>query len=231
MFLNVISLLQIIADMRMEVNGVSLNYIEIGEGDPLILLHGNGEDHQIFNVLISKLQQHFCVYAIDSRNHGDSSKTDDFSYSTMAADIFTFIKVKGIEKPSVIGFSDGGIIALLMSMSEKNIFDKMILLGVNLKPSDFKDYILESLVDEFEKTQDPLLKLMIEEPNIDICNLKDIDVPTLLVAGEDDIFKEETFTSIVQTMPNAQLLIMKGHDHGSYIVDSDVLFPYVKDFL
>lgn len=217
--------------MNETVNGIVLNYVEAGQGSPLILLHGNGEDHRIFDKLTNLLKQHFCVYAIDSRNHGESSSTEDFSYQSMANDICLFIKAKKLDDVSIIGFSDGGIIALLMAIGQKDIFKKMVLLGVNLKPTDFKDYIFDSLKEEYEKTKDPLLKMMIEEPNININDLSEIEIPTLVIAAEDDIFKEECFKTITEAMPNAILKIIEGHDHGSYVVDNDLLYPYLTEFL
>ena len=77
--------------MNIKVNGITLEYSKEGTGEPLILLHGNGEDHHIFDKLAEKLKEKFTVYAIDSRNHGKSSMTDDYSYETMAEDIFSFI--------------------------------------------------------------------------------------------------------------------------------------------
>ena len=75
--------------MIAKINGISLFCERLGNGAPLILLHGNGEDHNIFRVLINKLVQNFTVYAIDSRNHGQSEQTDDYSYATMTEDIYS----------------------------------------------------------------------------------------------------------------------------------------------
>lgn len=216
--------------MKEEINGIYLSYSQSGMGKPLILLHGNGEDHTIFDELTQKLKQHFCIYAIDSRNHGDSSKTDDYSYETMAADVARFIKKKNLGKPSILGFSDGAIIALMLALQYNGIFAKMALLGINLKPDDFKPEILEEMRHEYAATKDPLVKLMLEQPDIELSRLKNITTPTLLVAAEDDIFKDELFTDIADTMPNATLAIMEGHDHGSYIVHEDILYPLLKEF-
>lgn len=217
--------------MKIEVNNITLNYRKEGQGVPLILLHGNGEDHHIFDILTEKLKLHFTVYSIDSRNHGESSKTNDFSYKTMAEDVFQFIVKRELRSPAILGFSDGAIISAILSLKHKNIFSKMIWLGINLKPTDFKKGIYDDLVSEYEQTKDPLLKLMLDEPNIELDDLKSIETKTLVIAGENDIFNDKTFDSIVKTMPNAQLLIMKDHDHASYIVNEDILYNDVKEFL
>lgn len=217
--------------MEINVNNITLNYLVKGNGNPLILLHGNGEDLQIFDKLVSKLEKQFTVYAIDSRNHGGSTRTEDFTYETMAEDIHQFIEKLELKHVSVIGFSDGAIISLLLTLKYPQTFDRMVLLGVNLKPTDFKLDIYNSIAEEYEKTQDPLFKMMLEQPNIELDDLKEINTPTLVIGAEDDLYYEDSFQNIVNTMPNAVLKIIKGHDHGSYVVNNDVLYPYVAEFL
>lgn len=217
--------------MELEVNDITLNYIKEGQGVPLILLHGNGEDHSIFDKLTEKLKRYFTVYAIDSRNHGGSSKTDDYSYETMAEDIFQFITTSKLENPLILGFSDGAIISLLLELRHKDIFRKMIWLGINLKPSDFKQEIYDDILSEYEQTKDPLIKMMLNEPQIELESLASIETETLVIAGENDIFKKEVAQSIVSTMPNASLKVIIGHDHSSYIINEDILYPDIKQFL
>lgn len=217
--------------MEVTIDNITLNYIKEGEGEPVILLHGNGEDHRIFDKLIEKLKNDFTVYALDSRNHGLSSKTDRFNYEVMADDLAAFLKALQLEKPSVVGFSDGAIICLLSAIKQNQIFDKMILSGINLRPSDFKKDCYIYLQEEYNKTKDPLLKLMLEEPDINLKDLLNIHVPTLVVAADDDLFEEKVFHSIVETMPDAQLKIMTGHKHDTYITHQDILYPIVKQFI
>lgn len=217
--------------MKIDVNNIRLNYTKGGKGDPLILLHGNGEDLHIFDSLIDKLELNFTVYAVDSRNHGDSTKTKDWTYEAMAEDIFQLIEKLQLKKVSIVGFSDGAIIALLLAIKHRDLFYKMVLLGVNLKPTDFKKGIYKSLVDEYEKTKDPLVKMMLEQPNIELEELKNIETPTLVVSAEDELFYRKVFKDMVKMMANAKLKIMKNHDHGSYIINTDVLFDDLVEFI
>lgn len=217
--------------MTLKANGIDLFYKKSGNGAPLLLLHGNGEDHTIFDALSEKMQKHFTIYAIDSRNHGQSSKTTDFSYQTMAEDISQFITALNLKDVSIVGFSDGAIIATMLELEHPNTFKQMVLLGINLKPSDFKEENLAYLSAEYEKTKDPLLKLMLEEPNIEFSSLKAINTHTLVVRAEDELFDDALYTEIVNTMPNAQLLIMENHSHDSYVVNSDTLFNHLIVFL
>lgn len=77
--------------MKANVNGVDLFYKKQGKGPPIILLHGNGEDHNIFSETASLLKNTHTVYAIDSRGHGLSQEIDEFDYNEMAQDIIEFM--------------------------------------------------------------------------------------------------------------------------------------------
>jgi pimeloyl-ACP methyl ester carboxylesterase len=214
--------------MIVNVSGTALFYERSGAGSPIILLHGNGEDHHIFDKLSAKLENDFTVYSADSRNHGQSEKTDDYSYYTMAEDIYGFIEVLKLGRVDLIGFSDGAIISLILAMNHGETVNKMALLGVNLKPDDFTEKSYQFVKDTYEKTKDPLFKLMLEEPNIELDAVRGVNVPILLIAAENDIYKPETFTNLVSALPDARLKIMDGHEHDSYIVGQDLLY---SDFI
>ncbi len=217
-------------DMKIEINNIELYYHQAGQGDPLILLHGNGEDHHIFDQLSQKLQNHFTVYAIDSRNHGASSKTTDYDYATMVEDLYLFIDALKLQKVNIIGFSDGAIISLMLAITHSNTINKMALLGVNLNPKDFTTESYHFVEKMYKETQDPLFKLMLEQPNLKLEDIKDVIVPTLVIGAEKDIYKPELFTNIARTMPNAKLMIMPEHDHASYIVGQDILYSDLLSF-
>ena len=217
--------------MYIEVNQNQLYYEKTGHGMPLLLLHGNGEDHTIFDVVIPKLSQHYTVYAIDSRGHGASSPIDNYHYEDMADDIAELLTALKIQSPVLYGFSDGGIIGLLLAMRYPVLLSGLIISGANLNPQGMKEEFLEKVKRHFEKTNSPLERLMIEEPNILPSELKQIQIPVLVLAGEYDIIKPAHTELIAGSIPQAQLEILPGEDHGSYIINSDKLYPYIRDFI
>lgn len=214
--------------MRITVNGVELFYQKTGTGEPIILLHGNGEDHHIFDKLTAKLRSGFTVYAIDSRNHGKSGRTGVYSYDVMAEDIFCFLHALRLEKVNIAGFSDGAIVSLILAINHREALKKMALLGVNLKPSDFTEKSYHFVKTTYEKTKDPLFKLMLEQPDIELADVRAVEIPTLVVAAEHDIYRPELFAELTGALPSAELMIMNGHNHDSYIVNQDLLY---SDFL
>lgn len=213
------------------VNGVELFYKKAGGGEALILLHGNGEDHHIYDKLTKKLKSRYTVYAIDSRNHGKSSKTDDYSYDTMAKDICLFVQKLSLGRVYIAGFSDGAIISLLLALKYSECISKMILLGVNLSPDDFTEESRHYLESVYKETKDPLFKLMLTEPDIKVESLASINIPTLVMGGENDIYKPATFATVSANIPDSELKIMKGHTHDSYIVNEDIIYKDIIEFL
>lgn len=216
--------------MNIVVNRVNLFYDVKGAGRPLLLLHGNGEDHTVFAPLAEKLSRNFTVYSIDSRNHGQSDRSDDYSYATMAADITAFVRRLALESPLVVGFSDGAIIALTAQIASPGLFSRMALLGPNLSPDDMLPEVYGQIDEAFHRKGDPLLKLMLTEPHIDPSELEGVDVPVLVVGAENDIYRPETFETIAVSLPDSRLMIVEGHDHGSYILDTDIMYKPLVGF-
>ena len=206
------------------VNGVTLHYETAGEGRPVVLVHGNGEDHHIFDIAIDQLvKAGYKVYAPDSRGHGANESQPEYHYTDMAEDIYQFICAMKLEKPAFYGFSDGGIIGLLLVSSHPECIGAMAISGTNLSP----DGLIPSFVEEYtainENEDNPLITLMLTEPHIDPETLKKITIPVLVTAGENDLILQSETEMIADLIPKSTMIILEGEDHGSYIVDSDIM--------
>lgn len=216
---------------HININGTQIFYTQQGSGLPLIFLHGNGEDHHIFDPLIKKLSHQFTCYALDSRNHGQSQMTDQFHYQTMTDDLLAFIQELELSPVNIIGFSDGSIVTMLLAMQHPELVDKAILLGPNLKPSDFTDACTRYVERLYKNDPNPLYKMMLDEPNIEAEDLQKIQAKTLIVGGENDLYKAGTFEKIHENIQKSNLLILENHDHSSYIFQNDMLYPEIIQFL
>ena len=217
--------------MEVLVNNVKLYYEEYGVGKPIILLHGNQETHEIFDKLIDRLKTNYKVYAIDSRCHGKSENPVDISYDLMCDDIVEFIKKLNINKPLLYGFSDGGIIGLLIAIKEPMLLSKLIISGANTTPDilsiPFK--LFTNLIYFF--TRSKYIKMMLNEPHIKTEELKSIRIPVHVLAGEKDIVKYEHTKYIADNIENSTLEIIKKENHGSYIVHSEKIYEIIKNYL
>ncbi|MDE5984309.1 MAG: alpha/beta hydrolase, partial [Eubacterium sp.] len=213
------------------VNNININYEVFGEGMPIILLHGNSETHKVFDKLIERLQNDYKVYAIDSRCHGESEDTKEISYDLMAEDVIAFIKALGLEKPILYGFSDGGIVGLLIAIKEPDLLLKLIVSGANINPNGLQElnllfYKIANLV-----SKNKLVKMMVTEPDIKPYRLNKIKIPVYVLAGEKDLIRRKHTQLIAESIPNSTLKIIKNETHGSYIVHSDKIYHIIKKFI
>lgn len=214
--------------MFIEVNGTRLYYEKRGEGRPLILLHGNGEDHTIFQQALLLLEKRFCCYAVDSRCHGQSGG-GAFHYPDMAADMRCFMEELDLRDVIFYGFSDGGIIGLLAA-SRTDRISTLIVSGANLTPMGIRLWERLKIYAEYLFRKDPKLALMIYEPYISDDVLAGIRADTLVLAGSSDVICERETRHIADVIPGAELQILEGEDHGSYIVHSEKIAKLIIDY-
>lgn len=217
--------------MFINVNGVELFYEQVGQGDPIILLHGNGESHELFNVLINQLSNCYTVYAIDSRGHGKSSPVEEIAYQSMADDIVAFIDKLKLKKPILYGHSDGGILGLLIASQHPDCLSKLMISGANIYPRGLKNNFIFSCMKDYIKRRDPKTKMILTQPNIKVKDISKIKIPTLVLAGVDDIVKEKHTKLIASHIPTSTLQIIQGEGHGSYVADNAKLYKIIAPYL
>ena len=213
------------------VNGLKLFYHKEGSGRPVILLHGNGEDHTIFDVAIKDLARSYTVYALDSRSHGKSDPVPTLSYREMAEDVAAFIRQQGLEKPALVGFSDGGVVALLVALRWPDLPGRLVVAGANMTPAGIKQPWRTLMRVQNRISPDHKLDLMLTQPHLAGWQLTGITAPTLVLAGEKDLIDENQTRRIARSIPGAKLLILPGETHGSYVIHSDKLYPAMANFL
>lgn len=215
-----------------EVNGVSLYYEVAGEGKPVVLVHGNAGNHKVFHVEIQQLvDAGYQVYALDSRGQGENAPLEEYHYDDMAEDVYQFINTLELDKPAYYGWSDGGIIGLTLEIAHPDTLSLMAISGTNLNPEGADPDVIAAIAEANEENPDPLNTLMLTEPNIDPEDLKNITIPVLVTAGSNDVIQKEHTELIADSLPNSELKIVEGEDHGSYIQDSEIMGNLLLDFL
>lgn len=216
--------------MKIHINGIELFYEKTGWGEPLILVHGNGEDHTIFDKAVEVLQSHFTCYLLDSRGHGESTRLDVLNYEDMADDVLALMDELELPQVNFYGFSDGGIVGLLAASKAPQRFKNLIVSGANLFPRGIKDSVYYGIKMGCFFKKDPKLRLMLEQPNITGERLRRITARTLVLAGQHDMIKELHTRTIARCIPGAKLHILPEEDHGSYIIHSDKIAHRILHF-
>ena len=215
--------------MIAKVNGVELYYEKSGEGRPLVMVHGNGEDHTIFDEAVRELRADYCCYCVDSRCHGKSSDTPELHYRDMAADMLAFLELLDLRDVIFYGFSDGGIVGLMAAAQSERI-TTLITSGANTEPKAAKLWLRLLIAGGNLVHKDKKLQLMLREPDITDEELGAIRASTLVLAGSRDLIAEKNTRHIAGTIPGAELQILKGESHGSYIVHSTKIAELIRGF-
>lgn len=215
-----------------ELSEMTMHYAVYGdEGYPLILVHGNGGDKNSLKEAAEYLANDYKVYVIESRCHGESSDPGEISYDLMAKDIKEFIEVMGLEKPYLMGHSDGGINALTVAYTYPDLLGGFISCGANTTPDTFKPYFpLGVRVSNMVKP-DKLNDMMLTLPEMNADLLSKITCPAYIVAGEYDIMWLSDTVFIHECIPHSKIAIIKGANHSSYISQNGKqAYTLAKDF-
>ena len=200
----------------------------------IIFVHGNMGSGAFFKDC-HKLFGGYTVYTPDSRSHGKSDKVKRLNYDDMADDIVRLIEHEKMVKPILFGFSDGGIIGLKIAMKHPDLLSKLFVAGVNLTPKGINGFwrfcMRTTFCLTFPFSLGDKMRLMISGPYIKADDLKAITIPTVLFCGEKDIVKLADSQTVVDNAKDAQLVIIPGENHGSYIENNEKLCNALKPFL
>ena len=199
-------------------------FITKGQGSPLILLHGNGEDSSYFKGQMDVFSKYYQVFAIDTRGHGKTPRgTKPFTIRQFAEDLLGFMDEQKIEKADILGFSDGGNIAMFFALHYPERVNRLILNGANLNPDGVKRFtqipieIGYKIASKFAGKSDSarlnaeMLGLMVNDPNVRPEELAAIKARTLVIAGTKDMIKESHTRLIAKSIPNAELVFIDGN--------------------
>ena len=201
-----------------QLSEMTMHYAVYGdEGYPLSLVHGNGGNKDSLKEAAGYLASDYKGYVIESRCHGLSSDPGVISYDLMAKDIKECIEAVGLEKPYLMGHSDGGINALTAAYTYPDLLGGFISCGANTTPKTFKPYftIGVKVLDTFKPNKLNDMMLTLPQMNADL--LSKITCPAYIVAGEYDIMWLSDTVFIHECIENSRIAIIKGADHSSYI--------------
>ena len=199
-------------------------YIEKGVGEPLILLHGNGENCEYFKGQISVFAERYHVYAVDTRGHGRTPRGGKpFTIRQFAEDLLCFMDDHQIERAHLLGFSDGGNIAMIFAVRYPERVHRLILNGANLNPDGVKRSVqipIEigfRIAKKFSEKSDSarfnaeMLGLMVNDPNIKPEELSGIRAKTLVIAGTNDMILDAHTRLIAECIPDSKLVFIRGN--------------------
>lgn len=225
---------------RASIHGHKIYYATRGDGSTLVLLHGGGDsgEHSFARQLDVFSQRHRIV-APDQVGQG---RTPDvagpLTYTGMMEDTAALLQHLELNHVDVVGFSDGGILALMLAVRHPELVRRLVISGVNVAPEGLN---AEDL-DELRATQsahprtidEKLAHLWLTSPTeaeLDLAMLAKIHKPVLVISGDRDAITLEHTLKIFHALPEAELCILPGTDHATFSGRSEWLNPIVNAFL
>jgi len=212
------------------INGIKLYYETYGKGQPILLIHGNNGSIIDMTYQIDFFAERNQVIVVDSRGHGKSEMgSGRLTYEQMADDYDKLLHLLNVKSINLLGWSDGGIIGLLLAINHPDKVGKLAVMGVNVSPTGAykwaqdwvasKSKLVNTAIDSGESSNNlfrykQLLDLLGKQPNISPNDLHQISAPTLIMVGDRDIIRSEHTLEIFNNIKNAQLCIFPGATHG-----------------
>jgi pimeloyl-ACP methyl ester carboxylesterase len=248
------------AGKYIDINDIKIYYETYGEGEPLLLLHGNGGSIENFFLQIPEFSKHFKVIALDSRAQGRTTDSEkEITYALMASDVSALIDKLNLGSVYVVGWSDGGIIGIELAYAHPDKVKKLVTIGANYSSKNYdahgsnvrmdsKDTLVigsRKLAEKYKNTLERLspnpekipeirrkLKNLMEKyPNFTEKQLREIKTPTLVIVGDHDIISLDHTVSLFASLPHAELFVIPGATHIVPVEQPDLLNSVIVHFL
>ena len=207
-----------VKDEYIELSEEKMHYLVYGTGEKaVILVHGNGGSANSLREAAQYLANEYTVYLPESRCHGKSSDPGVISYDLMAGDLNEFIEALDIEKPVIIGHSDGAINAITLAALYPDTPGAIIACGANSNPGTFKPYFPLGVKIANLFKPDKLNDMMLELPDFTPEFLAKVTCPAYIVSGQFDIMWLSDTVYIHENITGSDMAVIKGADHSSYM--------------
>ncbi len=237
------------------VNGLPTYYESAGEGEPVLLLHGGGVTADSWWAQIPALAARYRVYAPERRGHGRTPDVDGpVTTGLMADDTAAFLEVLETGAVHLVGWSAGGTVALRLALRRPDLVRKIVLIGTAVSrdgtTSADQDLVhgpdTAKLMDMFRPQYEPLspdgpghfpvvfgkwLTMWREEPDLGLAGLARLDVPALVMLGDDDGVRIEHAADMARALPDAQLAVVPGTSHALPLEKPELVNRLILDFL
>ncbi|MGZ4675189.1 MAG: alpha/beta fold hydrolase [Acidimicrobiia bacterium] len=236
----------------LEANGVPHHFEEVGTGPPVMLLHGGLESSASWELQTPAIAQGHRVVLVDRRAHGRTPDVGPITYELMRDDTIACIEALDLGGTHLVGWSDGGIVALLVAIARPDLVGRIVTLGANanadaytpqartalgpespLLPMIRDDYAAVSPdgADHWPVMLEKMMRLWWQDPLDFTAELDRIAAPTLILAGDDDCIDPLHSVEMFRRIPNARLGIVPGASHVAPVEQPDLVNRMILDFL
>ena len=225
------------------------NYEWDHEGEAVVLLHGGLSKTSSWDYLmVPPLEDEFHVFAYDRTGHGfTGDQPGSLHFEFQCQEAIAYLEDVVREPAHLIGYSDGGIIALMVAIKRPELVKSIVAIGANYHYSaPLKDF-LEARVSEEDQAEYNLIspdaphtllektirmnEIWKTEPDISLSEIASIQCPVLVMAGDDDVIAHDHTISLYEALPLGQLAIIPGTSHGLVKEKPALLIAVMMQFL
>src|SRR6202521_318710 len=225
---------------RGRIHGHEIYYAVRGSGPTMGFLHGGGDsgEHSFARQLDVFSEHHHIVAPEQVGQGGTPEVPGTLSYTAMMEDTAALLKRLDLQRVDIVGFSGGGILALMLAVRHPELVRRLVISGVNIAPEGLRPEDLEELratqIPKPKTIDEKLARLWFTSPTeaeLNLGLLAKISQPVLVISGDrDDITLEHTLT-IFHALPDAELCVLPGTDHATFSRRSEWLNPIISAFL
>ena len=219
-------------------------YVETeGVGPDLVLLHGGSSDANEMASLRALLARTHRVLSPEQRSHGRTADAGALTYAGMSLDTARLLDALGLRDVDLVGWSDGGIVALGVARDRPDLVRRVVAIGANVAAVDAPAPLSAEMEDWFPTATaadlphlppanaDHILAMWRAGPELRLADLVDIAAPVLVVAGDHDVITLEHTVAMFQALPDARLAILPGAGHDVPVTRPADVAALIETFL
>lgn len=219
------------------------------DGEAVVLLHGGLSKTSSWDyLLVPSLEDEFHVFAYDRAGHGfTGDKQGSLHFEFQRDEAIAYLEDVVKEPAHLIGYSDGGIIALMVAIARPDLVKSIVAIGANYHYDAPLSEFSEAEVSEEEQAEYNLIspdaphtllekkirmnQIWKTEPDIALSDIATIQCPVLVLAGDDDVIKHDHTISLYEALPLGQLAIVPGTSHGVVKEKPALMMANIMQFL
>jgi pimeloyl-ACP methyl ester carboxylesterase len=238
------------------VNGARMYYEIHGKGRPLVLLHGGGSTIETsFARLLPAFSRTRQVIAFEQQGHGRTADVEGrpFSFEQSADDAAALLRHLRIEQADILGFSNGGSIALQVAIRHPELVRKMVVISAIYARSGMTPEFWQSMEhasldsmpaelkqayvavaphpEQLQTFHDKSVKRMLEFKGWPPEMIRGIQAPTMVIVADGDVVRPEHAVEMFRLLPHGELAIVPGATHALIVENADLLAAMILPFL
>ncbi|KWV41347.1 alpha/beta hydrolase [Rhizobium altiplani] len=232
------------------VNDIKMYYAEYGEGEPMLFIHGGLGSADVWGYQVAEFAKDHLVIVADSRGHGRSTRSEQpFGYDLMTSDYVALLDYLKLDKVTLVGWSDGGIIGIDMAMKNPEKLTRVIAQAANVTTDGvkadvmtnktFSGYIdaagetykkLSPTPNEYDAFVTQISAMWGSQPAWTADDLGKIKVPVTLTIGDhDEAIKLDHTEMMAKQIPGSRLVILKDASHFAMLQDPEGYNAMIQD--